>query len=78
MQTLDYIFELDPISYVRKSEIQRDSHISELCVKEHSHLKVDINSSQVEYFLVSNKPYQQLSDHFGLSVNIKVEYNNSV
>ena len=32
---------------------------------------IDYNSAQVEYFLVSDKPYQQLSDHFGLSLDLK-------
>jgi hypothetical protein len=32
---------------------------------------VDYGSAQVEYFLVSDKPYQQLSDHFGLSVDLR-------
>ena len=31
-------------------------------------LVVDYTTAEVEYFLVSDKPYQQLSDHFGLSV----------
>jgi hypothetical protein len=34
-------------------------------------LEVEYSTSEVEYFLISNKPYQQLSDHFGLSVNLK-------
>lgn len=33
-------------------------------------LEIDHESSQVEYFLVNGKPYQQLSDHFGLSVRL--------
>ena len=36
-------------------------------------LVVDYSSPQVEYFLISEKPYQQLSDHFGLSVDVKLE-----
>ena len=34
-------------------------------------LFIDYNSAQVESFLVSDKTYQQLSDHFGLSVDLK-------
>ena len=37
-------------------------------------LHVNYESCEVENFLVQGKPYQQLSDHFGLSVNI--EYCN--
>ena len=36
-------------------------------------LIVDYSSSKVEHFLVHEKPYQQLSDHFGLSVSLKFE-----
>lgn len=34
-------------------------------------LYLDHNSAQVENFLISFKPYQQLSDHFGLSINLR-------
>jgi hypothetical protein len=34
-------------------------------------LYVNYESCEVENFLVQGKPYQQLSDHFGLSVNIE-------
>jgi hypothetical protein len=44
--------------------------------KKPSDVEVDYSSSQVEYFLVSNKPYQQLSDHFGLSVALMSNINN--
>jgi hypothetical protein len=37
-------------------------------------LLVDYTSSEIEHFLVSGKPYQQLSDHFGLCVSIN--YNS--
>jgi hypothetical protein len=33
-------------------------------------INVDYTSSEIEHFLVSGKPYQQLSDHFGLSVSL--------
>lgn len=39
--------------------------------KKKHQLYIDYNSAQVESFLVSDKPYQQLSDHFGLSVDLK-------
>lgn len=37
-------------------------------------LHLNYESCEVENFLVQDRPYQQLSDHFGLSVNI--EYCN--
>jgi hypothetical protein len=62
-------------------QIGRNSNSSKMnnsmsnCDQSHQHkgkrkLNVDSKSSRVEYFLVSEKPYQQLSDHFGLSVDI--------
>jgi hypothetical protein len=40
------------------------------------YLEVDYTTAKVESFLIKNKPYQQLSDHFGLSVELKYcEYN---
>ena len=36
---------------------------------------VDFNSAQIENFLISEKPYQQLSDHFGLSIDLKFRDN---
>lgn len=40
-------------------------------IKKKRQLYLDYNSAQIESFLVSDKPYQQLSDHFGLSVDFK-------
>ena len=33
-------------------------------------LVIDYTTSEVEHFLIANKPYQQLSDHFGLTVSL--------
>ena len=35
-------------------------------------LKILYDSPEVEKFLIKNKPYQQLSDHFGLSVELSI------
>jgi len=40
-------------------------------IRKRHQLYIDYNTAQVESFLVSDKPYQQLSDHFGLSVDLK-------
>jgi hypothetical protein len=40
-------------------------------IKKKHQMYIDYNSAQIESFLVSDKPYQQLSDHFGLSVNLR-------
>ena len=59
---LDYMFELFIDS--NDCEFKRD----------HKKLNTLYNTSQIEHFIVDQKPYQQMSDHFGLSFEIK--YNN--
>jgi hypothetical protein len=51
-----------------KDEIKNNNQITS---NKKFKLVVDHNSAQVESFLISDKPYQQLSDHFGLSVDMK-------
>jgi hypothetical protein len=50
-----------------------DSDINSKLTGNDRKLYVDYGSAQVESFLVSEKPYQQLSDHFGLSVDLKFD-----
>lgn len=86
-QTLDYIFEIIPNlnsimfrfdtkelkcnSKINLSESKEDSLDSQENLKQ-CELLIDYESVKVEEFLVSNKPYQQLSDHFGLSVEVRL------
>lgn len=42
-------------------------------IKKKNKINVDYTSSEIEHFLVAGKPYQQLSDHFGLSVSLRYE-----
>jgi len=51
-------------------EVKQDNGMKEDKKKKYQ-LYVDYNSAQIESFLISDKPYQQLSDHFGLSVDLK-------
>ena len=75
-QTLDYMWELipdydldiynnslEPINLKKepKKEADKDNKI-----------KVLYDTLKVEEFLVKNKPYQQLSDHFGISVELSL------
>jgi len=62
--TLDYMFEL----FIDFNDCEYK--------KENKKLVTMYNTSRIEHFLVDQKPYQQMSDHFGLSVEIK--YNNIV
>lgn len=50
----------------------RDKPSRKPATKKKQQLYIEYNSAQVESFLVSDKPYQQLSDHFGLSVDLKL------
>jgi hypothetical protein len=72
-QTLDYIFDISPLGTGEESDNSINSEVvtkKEVNNSQVNKLIVDYSSSVVEYFLVSNKPYQQLSDHFGLSVEL--------
>ncbi len=40
-------------------------------------LKIDYNSLKIEEFLIDDRPYQQLSDHFGISLDLVFEENSS-
>jgi len=65
-------------SYGEESKRYTISDVSEGCENiikypEEKKLKIDYESGQVEHFLVSDKPYQQLSDHFGLSINLVIK-----
>lgn len=58
-QTLDYIFEIrKKIENIEFEEKNKKSFI------------IDYNTVKQEKFLIENKPFQQLSDHFGVSVEL--------
>lgn len=75
-QTLDYIFEINPdfslpIYSVVKGNIEVVEDDALLSGQSQSNqIKFDYDSAKVEHFLVKNRPYQQLSDHFGVSVEL--------
>ena len=41
-------------------------------------LKIDYNSFTIEKFLVKNRIYQTLSDHFGLSIDLIYSPNQNL
>ena len=43
---------------------------------ENQKIKVLYDTFKVQEFLVENRPYQQLSDHFGVSVDLLSPSNN--
>ena len=54
-----------------------NSNINNIYNNENSYqLQILYDSPKVEQFLVKNKPYQQLSDHFGLSVQLTIKDNS--
>ena len=55
--TLDYMFEL----FIDNNDCEFKT--------ENKKLNVMYNTAQIEHFLVDQKPYQQMSDHFGLIIN---------
>ena len=80
-QTLDYIWEIIPDfsldiyrqEYYKKSKnySHNDKYI------ENNKIQVLYDTFKVQEFLVKNRPYQQLSDHFGVSVDLFSPQNNS-
>jgi len=71
LQTLDYIFEISK----KKSEHSKSTeNVEDLNQKKN--LIIDYDSMKLEEFLIEDKPFQQLSDHFGASVEIKYRNNN--
>ena len=79
-QTLDYIWEIIPdfnldiykygYSGYYKSYSTDDRNF------ENHKIKVLYDTFKVQEFLVENRPYQQLSDHFGVSVDLLSPSNN--
>lgn len=66
-QTLDYIWEIIPNYSL--SLFDNKDYAAQLPndIISNPIIKVDYDSFKVEEFLIKNRPYQQLSDHFGLS-----------
>ena len=72
-QTLDYIWEVIPDFnldiYKQGYNIFNDNCSLEKNNKDNK-IKVLYDTFKVQEFLVKNRPYQQLSDHFGVSVDL--------
>lgn len=79
-QTLDYIWEIIPNLndeiYKGGNNVINDSYSFEEKNNDNK-IKVLYDSFKVQEFLVKNRPYQQLSDHFGVSVDFYFPQNNS-
>ena len=60
-QALDYIFELVPTKYGKEK------------TRKGTKLFFDPNSVEIEPFEMNNRPYRQLSDHYGVKFNISVK-----
>ena len=76
-QTLDYMWEIIPnynLDIYQKSQgqfnILTESEDEKSDDEENTKIKVLYDTFKVEEFLVKNRPYQQLSDHFGISVEL--------
>ena len=72
-QTLDYIWEIIPDFNLDIYNCENDS--DEYNNKKNK-IQVLYDTLQVQEFLVKNRPYQQLSDHFGVSVDLYCSSNN--
>jgi sphingomyelin phosphodiesterase len=74
-QTLDYIWEIIPdynldIYNIINEEYGNDNNMGE-GNNSKNNIEVLYNTLNVQKFLIKDRPYQQLSDHFALSVQLK-------
>jgi len=83
-QTLDYMWEIIPnynLDIYQKSQgqfnILTESEDEKSDDEENDKIKVLYDTFKVEEFLVKNRPYQQLSDHFGISVELSANSTGS-
>jgi len=83
-QTLDYMWEIIPnynLDIYQKSQgqfnILTESEDEKSDDEENTKIKVLYDTFKVEEFLVKNRPYQQLSDHFGISVELSANSTGS-
>ena len=75
--SLDYIIQIIP----ELNKVRRYSGIEKFHIKKterrslnNTSLKIDYDSAKLEKFHIKQKPYTQLSDHYGLSVELSLEY----
>ena len=78
-QTLDYIWEIIPdynLDIYNGYNQYNKSHSTDDRQFEKAKIKILYDTLKVQEFLVKDKPYQQLSDHFGVSVDLLSPSNN--
>ena len=76
-QTLDYMWEIIPdydLDIYNKNYYKVNSNSIKEKIEEKDNKKINVlyGTFKVQPFLVKNKPYQQLSDHFGISVELSL------
>ena len=73
-QTLDYIWEIIPDFSLDIFKSGNNKYSKSYSTDDRSFdnkkIKVLYDTLKVQEFLVKNRPYQQLSDHFGVSVDL--------
>ena len=80
-QTLDYIWEIIP-DYnlpIFKNEMNiNHDNIENYEINNNDKRKIEVkyDSLKVQEFLIIDRPYQQLSDHFGVSVELSYPHNS--
>ena len=73
-QTLDYIWEIIPdynLDIYQPHNEDNQNTINNKEDKNDDKIVVLYDTLNVQKFLIKDRPYQQLSDHFALSVNLK-------
>ena len=81
-QTLDYIWEIIPDFNLNiyKHGLNKLNKNYSYDDKNYENHKIEVlyDTFQVQHFLAKNRPYQQLSDHFGISVDLSSSENQSL
>ena len=83
-QTLDYIWEIIPDyelniyskGYIKLNQNSEQKQLNKNA-EDNDKINVLYNTFKVQEFLVKNRTYQQLSDHFGISVELSLPNKNN-
>ena len=83
-QTLDYMWEIIPDyelniynkGYIKLNQNSEQKQLNKN-VEDNDKINVLYNTFKVQEFLVKNRTYQQLSDHFGISVELSLPNKNN-
>jgi endonuclease/exonuclease/phosphatase family metal-dependent hydrolase len=77
--TRRFLYDLVLTDKSDRGRFQSLDYIFEICLLDSesiTKLQINYDSIRVEEFLIEERPYQQLSDHFGISISLYIEENS--